>query len=75
MQYSLYLLALHRHLRVRLADYDPEQHLGGAVYIYLRGWDGAGRGVHIERPAIALVQRLDALFAGNAEADVLGGQG
>ena len=64
MQYSLYLLALHRHLRARLANYDPEQHLGGAVYLYLRGWDGEGRGVHIERPDFALVEALDRLFAG-----------
>lgn len=64
MQYSLYLLALHRHLRARLVNYDPEQHLGGAVYIYLRGWDGEGRGVHIERPPMALIEALDGLFAG-----------
>ncbi|REH37764.1 DNA helicase/exodeoxyribonuclease V beta subunit [Paraperlucidibaca baekdonensis] len=64
MQYSLYLLALHRHLRARLADYDPERHLGGAVYIYLRGWNGEGHGVHIERPETALVDALDALFIG-----------
>ncbi|MEO6698034.1 MAG: exodeoxyribonuclease V subunit beta [Paraperlucidibaca sp.] len=64
MQYSLYLLALHRHLRARLANYDPEQHLGGAVYIYLRGWDGNGRGVHIERPPMVLIEALDRLFAG-----------
>lgn len=64
MQYSIYLLALHRHLRARLHDYDPEQHLGGAVYLYLRGWDGAGQGVHIERPTTAFIEALDALFSG-----------
>ncbi len=68
MQYSLYLLALHRHLRARLANYDPEQHLGGAVYLYLRGWDGEGRGVHIERPDFALIEALDRLFAGTGAA-------
>lgn len=68
MQYSLYLLALHRHLRARLANYDPEQHLGGAVYLYLRGWDGEGRGVHIERPDFALIEALDKLFAGADQA-------
>ena len=28
LQAHLYLVALHRHLRWRLPDYDPEQHLG-----------------------------------------------
>ncbi|HBX37739.1 MAG TPA: hypothetical protein DEG76_10815, partial [Pseudohongiella sp.] len=32
VQYALYLLALHRLLRVRLPDYDYQQHVGGAVY-------------------------------------------
>ena len=41
VQYVLYLLALHRLLRSRLGDgYDPEQHLGGAVYVFLRGLRG-----------------------------------
>lgn len=72
MQYSLYLLALHRHLRARLANYDPEQHLGGAVYLYLRGWDGEGRGVHIDRPDFVLIEALDRLFAGADQAVQLG---
>ncbi len=38
LQYSLYCLALHRHLRARLqAHYDPQKHLGGALYLFLRG--------------------------------------
>ena len=38
LQYSLYCLALHRHLRARLqAHYDPQRHLGGALYLFLRG--------------------------------------
>ena len=37
LQYLLYLVALDRYLRHRLAGYDPEQHLGGAVYLFVRG--------------------------------------
>lgn len=37
LQAVLYQVALHRYLRVRLPDYQPAQHLGGVVYLYLRG--------------------------------------
>ncbi|NIC39599.1 PD-(D/E)XK nuclease family protein, partial [Aquabacterium sp. A08] len=37
LQYALYLLALHRLLRQRLPGYDYDRHMGGAVYLFLRG--------------------------------------
>ncbi len=37
LQYHLYVLALHRHLRERLPDYAPQRHLGGVCYAFLRG--------------------------------------
>ena len=37
LQYVLYLLALHRQLKARLVDYDYDQHVGGALYLFLRG--------------------------------------
>ena len=37
LQAVLYQVALHRYLRLRLVDYQPAQHLGGVVYLYLRG--------------------------------------
>ncbi|MGZ8250332.1 exodeoxyribonuclease V subunit beta, partial [Methylomagnum sp.] len=41
LQYTIYLLALHRQLRARLgAAYDYDTHIGGAVYLFLRGLDG-----------------------------------
>ena len=40
LQAHLYLVALHRHLRWRLPDYDPDRHLGGYVYCFLRGMPG-----------------------------------
>jgi len=64
LQYALYLLALHRLLRARLPDYDAGRHLGGAAYLFLRGVAAPGAGLHFERPPVALVEGLDALFAG-----------
>jgi len=67
LQYALYLLALHRQLRSRLGDaYDYDAHVGGAVYLYLRGVDGHGHGVHVERPPKAMIEAMDALFEGAA---------
>lgn len=38
LQYLIYLVAVQRWLRLRLgARYDPARHLGGAVYLFLRG--------------------------------------
>ncbi|MFC2992407.1 exodeoxyribonuclease V subunit beta [Halomonas tibetensis] len=62
LQYCLYLLALHRLLRSRLPDYDIDRHLGGALYVFLRGQHAPSRGVHRERPSRELIEALDALF-------------
>jgi len=62
VQYVLYTLALHRLLQVRLPNYDYDQHMGGAVYVFLRGIDQSGAGVHLHRPARALIEALDALL-------------
>lgn len=40
LQAALYTAALHRFLRWRLTDYDPERHLGGVAYLFLRGMTG-----------------------------------
>ena len=65
VQYVLYLLALHRLLKNRLGeDYNPDQHLGGAVYVFLRGMQGPAAGTVFDRPATELIERLDAMFGG-----------
>jgi exodeoxyribonuclease V beta subunit len=63
VQAALYLLALHRLLRARLgAAYVPEQHLGGALYFFLRGIDGPAQGVRRVAPPLELLAALDALL-------------
>ncbi|ORL61545.1 exodeoxyribonuclease V subunit beta [Pseudomonas putida] len=67
LQYVLYLLALHRQLRARLPDYDYDRHVGGAVFIFLRGVGSAGHGLYFAKPPRALIEQLDALFRGAHE--------
>ncbi|HXW80316.1 MAG TPA: PD-(D/E)XK nuclease family protein, partial [Acidimicrobiales bacterium] len=72
LQAVLYLVALHRYLRWRLPGYDPNVHLGGVLYLFLRGMacpgappvDGQPCGVFSWRPAPALVTELSDLLAG-----------
>jgi exodeoxyribonuclease V beta subunit len=46
LQALLYMVALHRYLRWRLPGYDPDRHLAGVLYLFLRGMDGVpGAGV------------------------------
>ncbi|WP_322102791.1 exodeoxyribonuclease V subunit beta [Paraburkholderia sp. J41] len=63
LQYVLYLFALHRLLKSRLPDYDYDRHIGGAVYMFLRGGRSSGQGLHCERPPRELIEWLDARFA------------
>ncbi|MBF0614412.1 MAG: exodeoxyribonuclease V subunit beta [Magnetococcales bacterium] len=62
LQYVLYLFALHRHLRARLPGYDYDRHVGGAIYLFLRGTGASGHGVFFERPPRTLFEELDRLF-------------
>ncbi|MBI2244926.1 MAG: PD-(D/E)XK nuclease family protein, partial [Nocardioides sp.] len=74
LQALLYAAVLHRFLRWRQPGYDPEQHLGGVLYLYLRGMcgpdtpsvDGAPCGVFAWRPPVALVEELSDLLDGGA---------
>ncbi len=59
VQSRLYALALHRWLRLRVEGYDYQRHFGGVAYVFLRGLDGQGAGVHRERPSPQLMARLE----------------
>jgi exodeoxyribonuclease V beta subunit len=73
LQALLYVVALHRYLRLRLTGYDYERHIGGYLYLFVRGvrpeWCGSGHaaGVHARRPDFELVAALDALMDGGAQ--------
>ena len=73
LQFLLYLLALHRQLRARLPGYDYDRHIGGAVYVFLRGSAAASQGLFTAKPPAALIEALDALFAGRARTPIEGG--
>lgn len=40
LQALIYSVTLHRYLRSRLSDYDPDVHLGGVAYLFVRGMVG-----------------------------------
>ena len=62
LQYSLYLLALHRLLKARLTDYDYDRHIGGALYFFLRLVDQPGCGLYHDKPPRQFIEALDRHF-------------
>jgi exodeoxyribonuclease V beta subunit len=64
LQAVLYLLALHRLLKVRLGShYDYESHIGGSVYLFLRGTQHSDGGRLLIKPPAILIESLDVLFS------------
>ena len=63
LQYHLYLVALHRFLRLRAPGYAYDTHIAGAWYAFLRGIDGTDRGWFRDRPPRALIEALDGLMS------------
>ena len=80
LQALLYSVVLHRFLRWRQPGYDPERHLGGVLYLYLRGMCGPETplvggepcGVFAWRPPVALVEELSDLLDGRVAHSILG---
>lgn len=74
LQALLYSVALHRFLRQRLRGYQPERHLAGTTYLFVRGMagpdtpvlDGHPTGVFSWRPGASLVAATSLLLAGGA---------
>ncbi len=64
LQYHLYLLALHRYLATRIPDYSYDRHVGGAVYLFLRGMSRKtpGTGIYTDKPPLDVIEALDACF-------------
>jgi exodeoxyribonuclease V beta subunit len=71
LQALLYDVALHRFLRWRIAGYDPAVHLGGVLYLFLRGMSGPGvvaddgtvPGVFAWQPPYSLVVAVSEVLA------------
>jgi exodeoxyribonuclease V beta subunit len=72
LQALVYSVALHRYLRWRVPSYDPERHLGGSAYLFVRGMAGAATplidgdpyGVFSWRVPPALITSLSDLLDG-----------
>ncbi|TKB47320.1 exodeoxyribonuclease V subunit beta [Ferrimonas sediminicola] len=64
LQLALYTLALHRLLASRIEDYDYDRHMGGGLYLFLRGMGQACQGVVSLRPERALIEAMDLAFEG-----------
>lgn len=70
LQALLYCVALHRYLRLRQPGYLPHRHLGGVLYLFVRGMCGeetpvvAGTptGVFSWRPPAGLIEELSTLL-------------
>ena len=77
LQALLYSVVLHRFLRWRLPSYDPERHLGGVLYLFLRGMCGPDTpvvdshvaGVFDWSPPAALVTDLSDLWTAGRDDD------
>src|SRR6185312_1573375 len=70
LQALLYSVVLHRYLRWRQPHYDPAQHLGGVLYLFVRGMCGpdAPVGVLSWQPPVSLITALSGLLDGKAAA-------
>jgi exodeoxyribonuclease V beta subunit len=70
LQALLYTVVLHRFLRWRVSGYDPARHLGGVLYLFVRGmcgvdtpvYDGHPSGVFSWNPPATLVVALSDLL-------------
>jgi exodeoxyribonuclease V beta subunit len=75
LQALLYSVVLHRYLRWRQPGYDPERHLGGMLYLYVRGMcgpetpevEGQPCGVFAWRPPAGMIVELSALLAAEVQ--------
>ncbi len=67
MQALIYQVALHRFLQTRHKNYQPEQHLGGVSYLFLRGMrNGQSQGVLHWRFPLELIEQADAALGKTA---------
>lgn len=76
LQALLYCVVLHRFLRWRVPGYSPQRHIGGVLYLFVRGMcgadtpvvDGHPAGIFSWQPPAALIEALSDLLNAGAEA-------
>ncbi|TRW81827.1 exodeoxyribonuclease V subunit beta [Mycolicibacterium sp. 018/SC-01/001] len=79
LQALLYCVVLHRFLRWRVPDYAPQRHLGGVLYLFVRGMcgpatpvvDGHPAGVFSWQPPAELIVAVSDLLARTAPSETL----
>ncbi|MBM9603322.1 exodeoxyribonuclease V subunit beta [Desulfopila inferna] len=62
LQFWLYSLVLHNHLRNFLPDYDYDHHFGGVFYLFVRGMERPSHGVYHHKPDRDILEQLDRCF-------------
>ncbi|MEA3511568.1 MAG: UvrD-helicase domain-containing protein, partial [Actinomycetota bacterium] len=75
LQSVIYQVALHRYLQWRLPAYDPQRHLGGSAYLFVRGMIGVDTpieddercGVYRWTPPPEMIIDLSRRFASNGK--------
>lgn len=59
LQLYFYTLALHMHLENTLPDYSYETHMGGGIYVFMRGF-GDENGIYFHRPPVESIIEMKA---------------
>jgi len=64
LQYWIYTLVLHQYLKHRLPNYDYQKHMGGVMYLFVRGMDEniENSGVYQAKPKLEMIEQLAELF-------------
>ncbi|MGE4318714.1 MAG: exodeoxyribonuclease V subunit beta [Deferribacterales bacterium] len=65
LQLYFYTLALHMHLKNTLPGYSYEQHMGGGIYVFMRGVESGGKnGVYAHRPPERIITEMEKAVTG-----------
>jgi exodeoxyribonuclease V beta subunit len=65
LQYHIYTVALRKHLRACLPDFDYERDFGGCIYLFVRGMRvGADTGIFFRKPEVKLIDQMEELLSG-----------
>lgn len=59
LQLYIYTLALHVHLTRYMPDYDFDRHIGGSIYIFMRGVEKTGEnGIFFHQPKREIIEKM-----------------